>query len=77
VNKFLDFGPYFLLGITPSPQRIPAADYLWFSLVNQLLNQLHFHLVSFVYISSAVFLHGYEADEKVWAAKWEDLCLKG
>jgi hypothetical protein len=63
VNKFLDFGLDFLLGITPHLKSIPAANYLWFPLVNQLFNQLPFHFVSCIYISSAVVLHGPEADE--------------
>jgi hypothetical protein len=62
VNKFLDFGLDFLLGITPH-LSIPAANYLWFPLFNQLFNQLSFHLVSCIYISSAVVLRGPEADE--------------
>jgi len=36
-KKFLDFGLDFLLGITPQ-LSIPAANYYWFPLVNQLFN---------------------------------------
>jgi hypothetical protein len=62
-NKFLDFELDFLLGITSQLKSIPAANYLWFPLVNQLFNQLPFHLVSCIYVSSAAVLRGPEAYE--------------